>query len=111
VNVVSGRMIGLRCDREEKTTHENLGGRVAEGVKVDELFDFPWQAQESRVHDVGQISRQCLHVVARLDGWRRRGPTNGVSQMKNGWSWYIKSKGIVPVILGRIDQVVNFGVD
>ncbi len=39
---------------------------MTEGVKVDELFDLRWKAQQDRIHDVRQVARQCLHVVARF---------------------------------------------
>lgn len=47
-------------------TYEDSFGCVTEGVEVDELFDFSRQAQEGRIHDVGQVPSQSLHVVAGL---------------------------------------------
>lgn len=70
------------------STHENHAGGVAERVEVDELLDLARQAEQGRVHDVLEVARQGLHVVAGLGG----------------------GQGGHPVVLGRLDQVVDLGV-
>ncbi len=62
---------------------------MAQRVEVDELLDLAGQAEQGRVHDVGQVARQGLHVVAGLG----------------------RRVGGHPVVLGRLDEVVDLGVD
>jgi hypothetical protein len=62
---------------------------VGEGVKVDELLDLAGEPEERAVHDVGEVARQRLHVIA------------GLRELRGGH----------PVVFGRVDQVVDLGVD
>lgn len=39
---------------------------MAEGVKVNQLLDLSGKSQQRRVHDIGQVACEGLHVVARF---------------------------------------------
>ena len=38
-------------ERGKKGAYDDLVGCVAEGVEIDEFFDFPGEAEEGRDHD------------------------------------------------------------
>lgn len=87
-------------------THKNHGCGVAEGVKVDELLDFGRQAKQHGAHDVGEVARQFLHVVAHVGRWLGRLPVSNQYRIHCNRDWRD-----VPVIFSRLNQVVNLAVD
>lgn len=81
---------------------------MIQGVIVDELLDFSWQAEQGRVHDVGKISSQRLDVVAGLGRSSGRHPVHPISFIKHIQS---SRSNHLPVVFGRIDEIIDLRID
>ena len=48
--------------------NQNFVGSMWQCIEINELLDLARQSQKGRVHDVGKISGQRLHIIARFCG-------------------------------------------